>query len=93
MLALLGPDDHAIVTMPNYQSMETVPVSICRSVSGVALRAENGWALDLDDMRAALRPNTRLIAVNFPNNPTGAVASRETLTARRVVRRARHPPV
>jgi aspartate/methionine/tyrosine aminotransferase len=78
MLALLGPDDHAIVTVPNYQSMETVPVSICDSVSGVALRAESGWALDLDDMRAALRPNTRLIAVNFPNNPTGAVASRET---------------
>jgi len=78
MLALLGPGDHAIVTVPNYQSMETVPLSICASVSGVALRAENGWALDLDDVRAALRPNTRLIAVNFPNNPTGAVASRET---------------
>jgi hypothetical protein len=78
MLALLGPDDHAIVTVPNYQSMETVPVSICGSVSGVPLRAENGWALDLDDVRTALRPNTRLVAVNFPNNPTGAVASRET---------------
>ena len=78
MLALLGPDDHAIVTVPNYQSMESVPVSICSSVSGVALRPENGWALDLDDVRVALRPNTRLIAVNFPNNPTGAVASRET---------------
>jgi len=78
MLALLGPDHHAIVTVPNYQSMETVPVSICGSVSGVALQAENGWALDLDDVRTALRPNTRLIAVNFPNNPTGAVASRET---------------
>jgi aspartate/methionine/tyrosine aminotransferase len=78
MLALLGPDDHAIVTVPNYQPMESVPVSICGSVSGVALRAENGWALDLDELRGALRPNTRLIAVNFPNNPTGAVASRET---------------
>jgi hypothetical protein len=33
MLALLDPDDHAIVTVPNYQSMETVPVSICRSIS------------------------------------------------------------
>ena len=78
MLALLGRDDHAIVTVPNYQPMETVPLSICGSVSGVALREENGWALDLDDLRAALRPNTRVIAVNFPNNPTGAIASRET---------------
>jgi aspartate/methionine/tyrosine aminotransferase len=78
MLALLGPDDHAIVTVPNYQSMETVPVSICGSVSGVPLRAENNWALDLDDVRAAFRPTTRLVAVNFPNNPTGAVADKET---------------
>ena len=39
---------------------------------------KNGWTLDLDDVCAALRPNTRLVAVNFPNNPTGAVASRET---------------
>ncbi len=78
MLALLGPDDHAIVTVPNYQSMETVPVAICGSVSGVVLRSENRWALDLGDVRAALRPNTRLIAVNFPNNPTGSVADRKT---------------
>ncbi|WP_312418939.1 pyridoxal phosphate-dependent aminotransferase [Shinella sp.] len=74
MLALLGPDDHAIVTVPNYQSMETLPVTITGSVTGVALRSENRWQLDLDDVRAALRPETRLIAVNFPNNPTGAIA-------------------
>lgn len=73
MLALLGPGDHAIVTVPNYQSMETLPVTIAGSVTGVALRPENGWQLDLDDVRAALRPETKLIAVNFPNNPTGVV--------------------
>ncbi|WLS02589.1 pyridoxal phosphate-dependent aminotransferase [Shinella oryzae] len=78
MLALLGPDDHAIVTVPNYQSMETLPVTIAGSVTGVALRAENRWQLDLDDVRAALRPETRLIAVNFPNNPTGAIADQAT---------------
>lgn len=78
MLALLGTDDHAIVTVPNYQSMETLPVTIAGSVTGVALRAENRWQLDLDDVRAALRPETRLIAVNFPNNPTGAIADQAT---------------
>lgn len=74
MMALLGPGDHAIVTVPNYQSMETMPVTIAGSVTGVALRPENRWQLDLDDVRAALRPETKLIAVNFPNNPTGAIA-------------------
>lgn len=78
MLALLETDDHAIITVPNYQSMETLPVSLCRQVSGVPLRAENNWALDIEDVKKALRPNTRLIAVNFPNNPTGAIADQET---------------
>ena len=78
MLALLETDDHAIITVPNYQSMETLPVSLCRQVSGVPLRAENNWALDIEDVKKALRPNTRLIAVNFPNNPTGAIAAQET---------------
>ncbi len=81
MLALLGPDDHAIVTVPNYQSMETLPVSLCRQVSGVPLRAENNWALDIEDVKKALRPNTRLIAVNFPNNPTGTIADQRTFAA------------
>jgi aspartate/methionine/tyrosine aminotransferase len=80
MLALLGPDDHAIVTVPNYQSMETLPTSIC-AVSGWRLRAENGWQPDLDELRALLRPNTKLVAVNFPNNPTGAIADVATFRA------------
>lgn len=81
MLALLGADDHAIVTVPNYQSMETVPASICRQVSGWRLRAENAWQPDLDELRALLRPNTRVVAVNFPNNPTGAIADPATFRA------------
>ncbi|MGH3654353.1 aminotransferase class I/II-fold pyridoxal phosphate-dependent enzyme [Glutamicibacter sp.] len=72
MQVLLGAGDHAVVITPNYQSAETIPLSLCE-VSGVALNAENGWALDLESVRAALRPNTRLISVNFPNNPTGAI--------------------
>lgn len=74
--ALLGPDDHAIITTPNYQSMETVPLSLC-SVTGVKLRPEHGWQLDMDEVRRAVRPSTRVVAVNFPNNPTGAIARPE----------------
>ncbi len=72
MQVLLGPGDHAVVLTPNYQAAETVPLSICE-VTGVALRPEDGWALDLDAVRRALRPATRVVSVNFPNNPTGAV--------------------
>jgi aspartate/methionine/tyrosine aminotransferase len=74
MQVLLSPDDHCIVTTPNYQAAETLPLSIC-AVSGVPLDEDNGWALDVDRIKAALRPNTKLISINFPNNPTGAIAS------------------
>lgn len=77
MHALLGPGDHAVVLVPNYQSMESVPRSIC-AVSGIALHERNGWNLDVAELRAALRPNTRLVAVNFPNNPTGKIACLST---------------
>ncbi|PXY22625.1 aminotransferase class I/II-fold pyridoxal phosphate-dependent enzyme [Prauserella muralis] len=76
MHALLGPGDHAVVLTPNYQAAETVPLSLCE-VTGVALDAEHDWAFDVDAVLAALRPNTRVVSVNFPNNPTGAVSSAE----------------
>ena len=77
MQVLLTDRDHAVVITPNYQAAETIPGSICE-VTGVALRAEQNWALDLDAVRAALRPNTRLISINFPHNPTGKVIDHET---------------
>jgi aspartate/methionine/tyrosine aminotransferase len=75
MQVLLTPDDHCIVITPNYQAAETLPLAIC-AVSGVPLDEDNGWSLDVDRIKAALRPNTKLISVNFPNNPTGAIASK-----------------
>ena len=80
MHALLQPGDHALVLVPNYQSMETVPSSIC-DVSGMPLHAEDGWNIDLDAVRSQMRKNTRLVAVNFPNNPTGKIADRQTFQA------------
>lgn len=75
---LLGAGDHAIVPTPNYQSAETIPLSIC-DVTGVPLRSDpagnnrGGWRLDLDELKAAIRPETKLISLNFPHNPTGYV--------------------
>ncbi len=74
MQVLLGPSDHAVVITPNYQAAETVPLSLCE-VTGVALDRDRDWALDLDQVAAAIRPNTRVVSVNFPNNPTGKVIS------------------
>ena len=78
---LAGPGDHAIVTVPNYQSTESIPLAAGADVSGLLLRPENGWGLDLDELRALLRPETRLVVVNWPNNPTGGVARPEDFRA------------
>lgn len=74
MRTLLEPSDHVVVLTPNYQAAETIPLSVCE-VSGVALQPSDDWALDVDAVERALRPNTRIVSVNFPNNPTGAVPS------------------
>src|SRR5471030_868040 len=76
--ALLNEGDHAIVITPNYQSLESVAMSRC-AVTGVALDADQGWALDVAEIRAALRPNTKALVINFPHNPTGALISRQQL--------------
>lgn len=88
MHALLGPDDHAITITPNYQSVESVPLSIC-DTTGIPLNSQNNWDLDLDQVRDAICPNTRLISINFPHNPTGKVISRQTLDALIAIARLR----
>ena len=78
MNAILSPADHAVTVIPNYQSLESIPLSLCE-VTGVPLDPDNRWELDLDRVRQALRPSTRLICINFPHNPTGKIISRQTL--------------
>jgi aspartate/methionine/tyrosine aminotransferase len=70
---MLAPGDHAVVTVPNYQSMESLAIATGADVDGLVLRGADAWALDLAALEALLRPSTRVVAVNFPNNPTGAV--------------------
>jgi aspartate/methionine/tyrosine aminotransferase len=78
MQELVGPGEHAVVTVPCYQAMETVTVATGAEVSALVPRREDGWALDLDALRSLLRPSTKLVAVNFPNNPTGYVPDEAT---------------
>lgn len=82
---LLDAGDHVIVPTPNYQSAETVPLTVC-AVTGVAMRRSHGgagpeWRIDIDDIKAAIRPNTKLISLNFPHNPTGMLMPRAELDA------------
>jgi aspartate/methionine/tyrosine aminotransferase len=62
MHVLLNKDDHAIILTPNYQSAETIPLSICE-VTAVALNPDDNWSLDIDLLRTkyALTPNLFLL--------------------------------
>ena len=76
MHAALEAGDHVIVHSPCYQSLSDVPRSIGCDVSLWASREENYWALDLDELRGMIQPNTKAIIINTPHNPTGYLMSR-----------------
>ncbi|MEM7337157.1 MAG: pyridoxal phosphate-dependent aminotransferase [Actinomycetota bacterium] len=77
---ILDADSHAIVVTPNYQSHETLPVAIGEA-SAVPLDPDDGWSLDIDRVAAAIKANTRLVTINFPHNPTGAILPRDRYDA------------
>lgn len=79
--ALLGPGDHAVVVWPAYQSLHEVARATGAAVSLVELRHDTGWRLDLAEVQSALRPETRVVVVNFPHNPTGANLPLADMTA------------
>src|SRR5688500_16409877 len=79
--AALRAGDHAIVVWPAYQALHEVARSVGAEVTLLPLRAEDGWALDVEALRRAVRPNTRAIVINFPHNPTGSHLDRQTLDA------------
>ena len=78
MNVLLQTGDHAIVTWPGYQSLYTIAQSIDADVTLLPLRADEKWRLDIGELRKAVKPNTKLIVINFPHNPTGALLDRDT---------------
>jgi aspartate/methionine/tyrosine aminotransferase len=72
MHALLEAGDHAVVAWPAYQSLFEVARSVGAEVALVPLDPAD-WSLDPERVRAAMRPNTRVVVVNFPHSPTGAL--------------------
>lgn len=71
--ALVSRGDHVISVIPTYQQHYSIPESIGAEVECLRLRPENNFLPDLDELREMVRPNTRLIAINNPNNPTGSL--------------------
>lgn len=76
---LAGPGDEVIVPEPMYATYEAVAGASGATLVNVPLRPENGFHPDLDELERAVTPQTRIIWINSPHNPTGAVLAREEI--------------
>jgi arginine:pyruvate transaminase len=77
--AVLDPGDHAIVVAPYYATYPGTFRAAGATFTVVEARAENGFQPDSKAISAAVRPNTRAMLINTPNNPTGAIYSHEAM--------------
>ena len=76
---LVSAGDRVVAVVPTYQQHYSIPASIGADVHHLQLREDNGFLPDLEELRALVTPDTKLIAINNPNNPTGALMEREML--------------
>jgi aspartate/methionine/tyrosine aminotransferase len=70
---LLDPGDHVVACYPAYQQLYSVPRGIGCDVTLWKVSSENGFRFDVDRLERLVTPKTRLIVVNTPHNPTGAM--------------------
>ena len=77
--SLVEPGDRVISIMPTYQQLYSIPESYGAEVRLLNLTPENGYLPALEQLRELAVPGTKLICVNNPNNPTGALMSTELL--------------
>ena len=73
---LVGAGDHVVAITPTYQQHTAIPRSLGAEVTEVALKEDAGWLPDWDAVAAAVTPETKVIALTNPNNPTGALVRR-----------------
>jgi aspartate/methionine/tyrosine aminotransferase len=79
--SLVGTGAHVLVCAPNYATNLETPRAIGADVEAIDLRFENCWRFDLDDVASRLRPETSLVSVTFPHNPTGSMITPAELRA------------
>jgi len=73
MMALVEPGDEVIVPDPGFPIYESMARFTGATPVPIPLRPENDFRLDLDELRALVSPRTRVLVLNSPHNPSGAV--------------------
>ena len=77
--SLISPGDRVVSIMPTYQQLYSIPESYGADVQILHLSKENNYLPDLEKLRRLVTPETKMIYINNPNNPTGALMSEQLL--------------
>ena len=78
-LSLLEQGDEVVSIIPTYQQHYSIPKQFGANVKLLKLKPELNWHVDLEELKKTVTSKTKLITLNNPNNPTGAVLSDEEL--------------
>ena len=81
ILATCGPGDEVIIPAPYWTSYPDMVRLAGATPIIIQTKQENGWKLTPEEFEEAMSPSTKMIIINSPGNPTGAVYSAEELTA------------
>ncbi len=81
LLTLVGLGDEVLVGDPMYATYEGVIASTGATMVAVPLRPETGFRMQVADVAARITPRSRVLFLNTPHNPTGAVLTRDEVQA------------
>ncbi|MCK4237608.1 MAG: aminotransferase class I/II-fold pyridoxal phosphate-dependent enzyme [Candidatus Lokiarchaeota archaeon] len=79
--SLLEPNDELIFMLPNYMQIFGLARSFGINIKPFHLKEELNWQPDIDELKSQITLKTKMIAICNPNNPTGAVLSKEAMKA------------
>ncbi|MFW9779051.1 MAG: aminotransferase class I/II-fold pyridoxal phosphate-dependent enzyme [Candidatus Heimdallarchaeota archaeon] len=77
--SLLRPDDHVVLLHPNYAANLETPRAIGCQIGYLKLSMENQFRLEVAELEQLIKPNTRLISLTYPQNPTGTLLTETEL--------------
>ena len=79
LMAVLDEGDELLVPDPVWMNYVNVPKVLGAVPVSYTLKEENGYQMDLEEIRSKITDRTKLLVLVTPNNPTGSTLSRETL--------------
>lgn len=76
-LCLINTNDYILTTSPGYVVIENMAKWIGAKIKHIELKKENNYLFDLNNIDEEILRKTKLLYINYPNNPTGAIANEE----------------